>query len=557
MNRLETIREKLLTLIKTDKKKKIFGSDSHLYQLNEPLQQVDIDVFESANQVELSDEYKSFLTQIANGGAGLFYGLFSLDDALEEATNYSETVSKDFVYDNAHFQTFLRHYNECIEAGADEEIKYPEVPENLSGVLFLSEYGCGGFYVLVVKGEQAGTVWYLQEEDYLFPCFHESGKQWDFFDWYENWLDSSLEELKPKAKKQKTELGTENSVLNYDGHQLSEIPETVFANTGLKKLIFSRNNLKTFPERITEFKELKNLDLSMNPFKEVSEKIGELTHLKKLNLSYNYHTALPESLANLQKLEELAMFYNYNIKSIPDVVARLASLKLLHFSNCGELKKVPDQIGDLKNLEALFLNDTILERLPESVGQLTQLKYVKLSNTKLKKLPDSFDKLINLEHLFIDIPSLDLNDAFEKIKNLPKLSLLSISLLQQYPTNLKELKYVKTLIITQNYDLYRKGFERLPLPESITEIPNLETLDLTNNNQLVSLPESIGKMNNLKNLHISSTAIKSLPESLQHLSKLEVVEGLLNTNPEEPWGILPEEKQKLIEWFPNAKIRIW
>ena len=556
MNRLETLRLKLVTLKASDLTKMTFGSDTQLFHLPAPLSERDLAVFESANQVVLPEEYRNYLTHVANGGTGPYYGLYSITEALEQTLNLDSTPTGDFYYNNAQVQSFISHYQACLEEGMDENIHYLEVPEPLEGVLFLSEYGCGGFYLLVLTGEQAGTVWYLQEGEYLYPCF-EGTQQWGFLNWFEDWLDNSLEALKPESEREKHEIGTDQTLLNYDGHQLTEIPEVVFSNTSLKKLVFSRNSLPAFPEKLTQLTELRNLDLSMNPFVEISEKIGELRKLRKLNLSYNSHTTFPESFANLTLLEELLMYYNYKLEVIPDVVTRLPALRLLNFSHNIELKKIPENIGDLSRLETLNLNDTAIDQLPDSLGQLQNLRHLYLKDTGIKKLPDSFVQLKNLQHLNIGIAELDLEDAIEKIKNLPELRWLTLILQKDYPVALKELTQLKKLTITYNYDLYKSGETRMPLPENLTLIPNLEELELTNNNLAAYLPESMGRLAQLRVLSLSATAIQHFPESLQYLTRLEVIEGNLNKDPKDFWGIFPAEKQKVTDWFPAAKIYIW
>ena len=562
-HRIQQIQEKLHELIQKDKKHKIFGSEEggHGYKLNPPLSELDLNVFESANHIILPEEYRAFLTQIANGGAGPYYGLYSLEKGIKEADDYSTneniTVEKSFTLDfpvsRQETEKFMQYYNDCMDEGADDEIKYMEIPDPLTGVIFLSEYGCGWSYLLVVKGEMAGSVWF--HGDYFCPVFVKN-KLWTFFDWYEDWLDDSLETLNPKQKK--TEFDANQSIINYDGWKLKEIPKEVFACKNLKKLVFSRNDLPEFPKKITQFTELRTLDLSMTPIVEIPDEIEALTKLKKLRLNYNYHLNLPDTLGKLNDLEELSMYYNYKIPAIPDVVSTLPKLRKLHFSYCSELKKIPDTIGYLSNLELLQLNDSSnLTALPESITQLKNLKYLYIDNTKINNLPVGFENLQNLEALGINIPDLDLADVVDKIKHLPKLSWLRISNQLDFPATFSDLHNIKRLVIEQNYDLWHKGYKTLPIPENLTLLPNLEDLNLMNNNQANHLPESMGKLKHLKKLQISSTCIQVLPESMQYLTQIEQIEGALNKDKTNSFGLFPEEKEKLIRWFPNAKIWIW
>lgn len=61
------------------------------------------------------------------------------------------------------------------------------------GYLCLTEVGCGWQDVLVLNGEQRGTMWIKGEG--WFPHFSrdEGHKQLGFLDVYERWLDGCLE----------------------------------------------------------------------------------------------------------------------------------------------------------------------------------------------------------------------------------------------------------------------------------------------------------------------------------------------------------------------------
>jgi len=559
--RLQIIKQKIQQLTELDKSRAIFGSSNHKFEIRPVLTMTELQQFQEKYKLELPWEYKLFLTEISNGGVGPYYGLYSLFEGIKEANSYStdgnspldNSFTIDFPFNNKVVEEFINYYNTCIDDGENDEIEYFNVPDKFTGVIFLSEYGCGWSYVLVVKGEQSGTVWFHGEN--VSPVLAE-GKQWSFFDWYENWLDNSIYELNPV--KEKKDIGNDCKILDYTGWKLEKVPSEVLANKNLKKLVFSSNSFKEFPMEILALKELKTIDFSMTPIVKIPDEIAELTNLKKLKLNYNYHNTLPDSLNKLEHLEELSMYYNYKIKEIPEVVGKINNLKKIHFSNCGELSKIHENIGDLIHLETLLLNDCpLLDSLPKSIGNLQNLKCLYLGNTRITKLPDSFRNLVNLEILGIDIDLLDLKNAVEIIKDLPKLHTLKIVNQVDFPASFAELSNIKTLYVNQNGELYRSGHLKLPLHESIALIPNLEELDLMNNNQVNQLPENFGNLKNLKKLELSSTSIQVFPDSMKSLLNLDQVNGNLNTDKKSPFGVLPNEKEKLIKWFPNAKISIW
>jgi SMI1/KNR4 family protein SUKH-1 len=56
-----------------------FGCEEHRYLLNEPLTESEVTGFEDRYGVSLPEEYRAFLLQVGDGGAGPFYGIFRLD----------------------------------------------------------------------------------------------------------------------------------------------------------------------------------------------------------------------------------------------------------------------------------------------------------------------------------------------------------------------------------------------------------------------------------------------------------------------------------------------
>jgi internalin A len=58
-------------------------------------------------------------------------------------------------------------------------------------------------------------------------------------------------------------------------------------------------------------------------------------------------------------------------------VGKLTNLTTLGLGN--QLTEIPDFIGELTNLEKLYLSDNQLTEIPESVGKLTNLTTLHLS----------------------------------------------------------------------------------------------------------------------------------------------------------------------------------
>ncbi|MCB9437932.1 MAG: leucine-rich repeat domain-containing protein [Anaerolineales bacterium] len=556
-DRLHIIHEKLKRLIATDTEFKIFGSNEpwngHHYELNPTLSEDDIRNFEEAAEVKLPADYRLYLSQIADGGAGPYYGLRFLQAAVEEAINNYDTVGEGDPPQlrlREYFQPFpisaeaVQSYIRAVEEIEDDELQPFDLPPTLSGILFLSEYGCGGYYVLVVQGEQAGTVWFFQSGEYLQPIFN-NGKQWGFFDWFENWIDRSLLELtNPDALyKNPVEDPLQVKRLVYDQQELKTIPDEVFQCRNLRHLTFSRNALKTIPPALFELAELRILDLNFNQFSKIPAGIGSFPHLRKLNLSYNSKLkTLPDAIGNLGNLRKLDLAYCTSLQRLPDSIGQLRQLERLNLFSCDVLE-LPDSIGDMAALETLQLDSNRnLTRLPESIGRLGQLRTLSLEWTGVTALPASFAQLTGLEWLNLDIEAADWADVFAKIAALTGLQYLKIRAVPEYPLNIADLK-VKTLFVGKNYTV-----EISQLPNSLC-MARPEHLDLSEAN--AALPAHIGTMTALQKLTINSTQAKQLPASfqnLQGLSELQVIAG---------FQLSDAEKETIQKLIPNTKMQWW
>ncbi len=169
---ITNIKKKLKDLQKKDIDFNTFGSEMHLYELNPTISEKEIVQFEKKYKVELPQDYRNFLMKVGNGGAGPAYGLLSLQEAYENNEWYTmENIDKPFPSEP---------YEEY-----SEQVNYN------NGILMLNHLGCGTFSLLIVTGNFKGKVCTdLRSSDGGLHVINKT-----FLDWYEEWLNESLNEI--------------------------------------------------------------------------------------------------------------------------------------------------------------------------------------------------------------------------------------------------------------------------------------------------------------------------------------------------------------------------
>lgn len=73
-----------------DRQRLLFGSKMHDYKLNPPIELSTIEQFEARHGISLPGDYRLFITEIGNGGAGPYDGLLPFGEA-EEGRSWEES----------------------------------------------------------------------------------------------------------------------------------------------------------------------------------------------------------------------------------------------------------------------------------------------------------------------------------------------------------------------------------------------------------------------------------------------------------------------------------
>jgi hypothetical protein len=196
-DQIQRIRTKLKAARKADRKLKVFGASFHKYQVGRPASEAEVRQFEEKHSLFLPKCYRSFLTEVGNGGssyansaAGPFYGIYplgvSVDEILENAAvflNKPAIVEPDMT-DEQWTQLTKR----ISENDIPDEDYEQELGKVYAGLLPIGSQGCTYLHALVLNGSHTGRVVNMDVEHRKPNFAFES----NFLDWYERWLDEVI-----------------------------------------------------------------------------------------------------------------------------------------------------------------------------------------------------------------------------------------------------------------------------------------------------------------------------------------------------------------------------
>jgi len=184
----------------------VFGADSHCFELNPPLASKAVDEFELRHGIGLPVDYRRFLLEVGDGGAGPSYGVFPLgfmDDnwgmkTWSEGDGFVGVLREPFPHDAPWNDLSGLPADELAKTNPDEYERHLEKfdqrywnPALMNGAFPLCHMGCALRVWLVVSGGEAGFLWRdgRAELSGLSPIVLKDGTRATFLSWYLEWLD--------------------------------------------------------------------------------------------------------------------------------------------------------------------------------------------------------------------------------------------------------------------------------------------------------------------------------------------------------------------------------
>jgi hypothetical protein len=187
MQSISEIKRKLDALKHSDPYFMVFGASTHKYRLNPCLTEPLIMQFEQQYQIALPEDYRRFLTQVGNGGAGPYYGILPLEQSVQ--LDEPRFLTKPFPHVTAW------NLEDSSLSSEEYENEYFR-DEYIQGSLHVCHEGCGYYILLVVVGHERGNLWFdgRASDGGVMPIANATtgAPRTRFLEWYEAWLDRKL-----------------------------------------------------------------------------------------------------------------------------------------------------------------------------------------------------------------------------------------------------------------------------------------------------------------------------------------------------------------------------
>ncbi|OXB82185.1 UNVERIFIED_CONTAM: hypothetical protein H355_009064 [Colinus virginianus] len=323
--------------------------------------------------------------------------------------------------------------------------------------------------------------------------------------------------------------------LDLSNNHLTDIPTSFALLVNLVRLDLACNQLKNLPADISAMKSLRQLDCSKNCLETVPSELASMASLELLYLRKNKLHSLPE-LPSCKLLKELHAGENQIEILNAENLKHLNSLSVLELRD-NKIKSIPDEITLLQKLERLDLANNDISRLPYTLGNLSQLKFLALEGNPLRTIRrDLLQKGTQelLKYLRSRIQD-DITSPNEEppatAMTLPSESRINVHAI----TTLKLLEYSEKQVAVIPDDVFNAvggtpvtsvNFSKNQLtaiPPRITELKDSVCDVSLGFNKISSVSLELCTLHKLTHLDIRNNVLTSLPEEMEALTKLQVI----------------------------------
>ncbi|XP_050268466.1 receptor kinase-like protein Xa21 [Quercus robur] len=295
-------------------------------------------------------------------------------------------------------------------------------------------------------------------------------------------------------------------------------PLIIFNFSFLTVLATTNNHFSgTLPmDFCTHCPNLKGLYISRNEFSgKLPSQFNNCRELSILSLSKNkFDGSITEGFGSLEKLEVLLLGSNYLTGNIPPIISNLSMLQMFSIEKNHISGSIPSDTWSLQNLIRLnFAENNLTGTIPQNIFNVTSLKYLLLTiNSFSGNLPlDTRISCPNLETLFLNSNKISgpLPSYLSNCSNLIDIDFTTNLFSGPIPRSLGNLKYLKTLYMSENQLIEKPGDQEHSFLSSLTNCRFLEELYIAINPLNVTIPDVIG------NFSVSLTTIVAFQSQIK------------------------------------------
>lgn len=290
-----------------------------------------------------------------------------------------------------------------------------------------------------------------------------------------------------------------------------DLTRLVNKTKGLKYLhIYNSKNINITTNPLTE---LQGIDIRNTKIESIIKTILPSQYIKTMIFSEVDLTNMSDFIWRFKNLEKL-IIHNCLIANIPNEISACNSLRKIEIKESNLMSIDKSAFDSLTNLQEIYITETNLEEITFDFSKLTKLTSLIVPKNKITALHESVNNASGLK---------ELNLSYNSLANLPNTiwSIPNVEIVNLENNNLLELPECGS-INTKLVNLQLGHNQLQKLPSSFHKITNLVWLELQNN-KLVDLPDSMKKMP-LSYLNISDNSFKTFPKVVTELPELEYLD---------------------------------
>ncbi|KAI5434141.1 hypothetical protein KIW84_021125, partial [Lathyrus oleraceus] len=231
--------------------------------------------------------------------------------------------------------------------------------------------------------------------------------------------------------------------------------------------------------------------------------LGNLTFLRFLILfNIDLHGEIPKQVGRLKRLQGLDLSHNNLRGEIPMELTNCTNIKVIGLQYNKFTGRIPTWFGSIIQLNELSLRSNKLTgTIPSSLGNISSLVEISLIDNYLEgSIPYSLGKLSSLKMLYLALNNLsgEIPPSLYNLSNIEFFSLGGNKLLGSLPSNID--------IVFPNIKDFLIGGNQISgtLPASVSNLTQLQYLEISWNLLNGPIPLTLGRLNKLEMFRISA-----------------------------------------------------